>query len=59
MSNSSQGLNLARREITMSKDHLEFVWCDYDPITMGYIEKWLDESAVKSTGLDEGFRSFY
>lgn len=43
----------------MSKDHLVFVWCDYDPITMGYIEKWLDESAVKSTGLDEGFRAFY
>ena len=36
-----------------------FVWCDYDPITMGYVENWLDESAVKSTGLDEGFRAFY
>lgn len=43
----------------MSKDHLEFVWCDYDPVTMGYVENWLDESAVKSTGLDEGFRAFY
>jgi ribosomal protein S18 acetylase RimI-like enzyme len=36
-----------------------FSWLDYDPHTMGYIENWLDESAVKSTGLDEGFRSFY
>lgn len=36
-----------------------FVWRDYDPEAMGYIESWLDESAVKSTGLDEGFRVFY
>ena len=36
-----------------------FVWRDYDPETMSYIENWLDESAVKSTGLDDGFRDFY
>lgn len=36
-----------------------FSWLDYDPHTMGYVENWLDESAVKCTGLDEGFRSFY
>ena len=38
---------------------VNFVWCDYHPNTMGFIENWLDESAVKSTGLDEGFRGFY
>jgi len=38
---------------------MTFVWCDYSPETMSYIEDWLDESAVKSTGLDEGFRAFY
>ncbi len=38
---------------------MKFVWCDYNPNTMGYIENWLDEPAVKSTGLDEGFRNFY
>lgn len=38
---------------------MDFVWLDYDPQTMGYIENWLDESAVRSTGLDEGFRNFY
>lgn len=38
---------------------MNFVWRDYKPETMGYIENWLDESAVKSTGLDEGFRNFY
>lgn len=38
---------------------MNFVWCDYNPETMGFIENWLDESAVKSTGLDEGFRDFY
>ena len=38
---------------------MNFVWCDYDPKTMSYIEKWLDESTVRSTGLDDGFRDFY
>lgn len=38
---------------------MNYVWRDYDPQTMGYIEAWLDESAVRSTGLDEGFRDFY
>jgi ribosomal protein S18 acetylase RimI-like enzyme len=38
---------------------MNFVWHDYDPKSMGYIEDWLDEAAVKSTGLDEGFRAFY
>lgn len=38
---------------------MDFVWHDYDPRTMGCVEDWLDESAVKATGLDEGFRSFH
>lgn len=38
---------------------MNFVWYDYNPQTMGYVESWLDENTVKSTGLDEGFRSFY
>lgn len=38
---------------------MNYVWRDYNPNTMGYIENWLDKGAVKSTGLDEGFRSFY
>lgn len=43
----------------MSNDTMDYVWHDYDPKTMRYIESWLDESAVESTGLDEGFCSFY
>ena len=35
------------------------IWKDYDPGNMGYIEDWLDGAAVRSTGLDEGFRAFY
>ena len=35
------------------------IWKDYDPGNMGYIEDWLDGTAVRSTGLDEGFRAFY
>ncbi len=38
---------------------MNFVWRDYDPETMSYVETWLDESAVRSTGLDDGFRDFY
>lgn len=38
---------------------MDLVWRDYDPETMGFIEEWLDDAAVKFTGLDEGFRAFY
>ena len=38
---------------------VNFIWYDYNPNTMSFVEKWLDESAVNSTGLDEGFRAFY
>jgi len=38
---------------------MNFVWRDYDPEAMLYVETWLDENAVKGTGLDEGFRDFY
>lgn len=38
---------------------MDLVWWDYDPETMGFIESWLDDAAVKTTGLDEGFRDFY
>jgi len=38
---------------------MSFIWCDYNPDTTDFIENWLDNSAVESTGLDEGFRAFY
>jgi len=38
---------------------MNFVWQDYQPETMEYVEKWLDADAVATTGMDEGFRSFY
>ena len=38
---------------------MELLWKDYDPETMGFVEGWLDDAAVRSTGLDEGFRAFY
>ena len=43
----------------MSNYPTEYVWHNYNPKTMWYIESWLDESAIKATGLDEGFCSFY
>ena len=36
-----------------------YIWHDYNPMTMGYVEDWLDEAAIRSTGMDEGFLSFY
>lgn len=38
---------------------MDFVWYDYNPDTMGYIEKWLDKHAIRMTGMDDGFRDFY
>lgn len=38
---------------------MKYTWRDYCPETMEYIENWLDDSAVQSTGLDNGFRDFY
>jgi len=38
---------------------VNYIWHDYNPNTMSFIENWLDESAVNSTGLDEGFLAFY
>ncbi len=38
---------------------MNYIWRDYIPNTMEYIETWLDEDAVRFTGLDEGFRNFY
>jgi len=38
---------------------MKFAWYDYDPQTMAYVEAWLDESAVRFTGLEDGFRDFY
>lgn len=43
----------------MSDCTMDYVWRDYNPQTMRYIESWLDESVIKATGLDEGFCSFY
>ena len=38
---------------------MEYIWRDYDPETMGFVESWPDEAAVRSTGLEDGFRDFY
>ena len=38
---------------------MNYDWYDYNPDTMLFVENWLDESAKKSTGLDDGFHAFY
>lgn len=35
-----------------------FKWTDYD-VSMDFVENWLDDEAVRVTGLDDGFRDFY
>ena len=38
---------------------MNFVWRNYNPETMVYVENWLDEYAVRMTGMDDGFRQEY
>ncbi len=38
---------------------MNFAWCDYNPETMGFVEDWIDEVAVKMTGIEDGFRQEY
>ena len=35
-----------------------FKWTDYNTL-MTFVEDWLDDEAVRVTGLDNGFRDFY
>ncbi len=32
---------------------------DYNPLTNGFVEGWLDPDGAYFTGCDEGWRSFY
>ena len=38
---------------------MNFAWRDYNPETMGFVEDWIDEVAVKMTGMEDGFRQEY
>ncbi len=38
---------------------MKYIWKDYDPCEMGFVEKWIDKNTVKLTGLDDGFNEFY
>lgn len=38
---------------------MKFGWYDYNPETMEYVETWLDEHAIRMTGIDDGFRDNY
>ncbi|MDE7297428.1 MAG: GNAT family N-acetyltransferase [Lachnospiraceae bacterium] len=38
---------------------MKYIWQDYIPEAMEYIETWLDEGAVRTTGLDDGWKYFY
>ena len=36
---------------------MRFLWRDYDPDTMAFVETWLDDAAVAMTGMEEGWRA--
>ena len=38
---------------------LNFEWRDYQPEMSGMVDSWLDDAAVRMTGIDEGFDSFW
>ena len=38
---------------------MDFVWNDYNEIHLKSIEKLLDKSARRSTGMDDGFKEYY
>ena len=38
---------------------MNFVWLDYNPETMGFVESWLDKHVVRMTGMEEGFHQEY
>ena len=38
---------------------MKYCWRDYNPKTMEYVETWLDEHAIRMTGIDDGFRDNY
>lgn len=38
---------------------MRFIWKDYDSRSMPFIENWLDDYAVKMTGIDDGWQAFH
>ena len=38
---------------------MRFIWKDYDSRSMPFIEDWLDDYAVRMTGMDDGWKSFH
>ena len=38
---------------------MRFNWKNYHPDTMPFVEEWLDDYAVKMTGIDDGWQAFH
>lgn len=38
---------------------MRYIWKDYSPVTMAFVENWLDKNAVHMTGIDDGWRAFH
>ena len=36
-----------------------YIWRDYDPQAMDFVDAWLDAESIRSTGLEDGFQDFY
>ena len=38
---------------------MKFDWKNYFPNTMPFVEEWLDDHAVRMTGMEDGWRAFH
>ena len=52
----AEGLKNVRRK---QGDIMRYIWKDYEPEKMDFVEAWLDKHAVRMTGMEEGYRSEY
>ena len=38
---------------------MNYIWKNYNPETMEFVEEWLDKEAVDNTGMDDGWKEFH
>ena len=38
---------------------MRFIWREYDPNAMPFVEEWLDEKAIQFTGIDNKWQAFH
>ena len=36
-----------------------YIWYDYEPEKMSFVENWLDDETIRKTGIDDGWHDFH